>query len=148
MSELRLIAPTLVDPFLFKALPCYDEEAADRVCRNLASGSVLEAYTIVNKEHKVIGIIGANLMFPHSATYWALFSEQIKEYPKSIHKILLAMIDRNLQHHKLKRVQTFIDTDNVAAIRHNERMGFVREGYLKAFGPGGKDQYIYAKVVG
>lgn len=146
MSRLRCVPAESVDAFAVDALECYDAKAADRVCTNIASNSCLAAITILSDKNEIVGIIGANPVFHHSATYWAYLGKQVRKYPKDLHKLLLEYIESVARAFNLTRVQTFVNTDNEAAIRHNERMGFTSEGILRKFGFDGKDQHIFSRV--
>lgn len=145
MSKIELIKALPWHAYHIAPLECYDEGAADRVCDNIASGLPIVALTLKCGD-TFLGIIGANLIFTHSATYWAYFDRGMRQYPKETHKILLRCIEMTIKSYGLQRVQTFVDVGNEIAVRHNERMGFQKEGILRKHGFSGRDQYIFSRV--
>lgn len=144
MSKCRVVNAEPVDAMMFTPLPCYDGGAQDRVLKQLANGC-LEAFTLLSPEGHVLGIVYASLMFKHSATFCALFSNEMPKYPKFTHKFIKTIIEPLMKKHGLSRVQTFVNVGNEAAIKQNYALGFKKEGILVNFGPCGEDQYIFAR---
>jgi len=73
---------------------------------------------------------------------WAMFSERALRQFKLIHRVVRMVLNGA----KWRRVEMTVDINHAAAIAWAERLGFEREGLMRAVTPDGRDCFLYAKV--
>jgi RimJ/RimL family protein N-acetyltransferase len=73
---------------------------------------------------------------------WAMFSEGALRQFKLIHRVVRAVLNGA----KWRRIEMTVDANHAAAIAWAERLGFEREGLMRAVTPDGRDCFLYAKV--
>lgn len=73
---------------------------------------------------------------------WAMFSERALRQFKLIHRVVRMVLDGA----KWRRIEMTVDANHAAAIAWAERLGFEREGLMRAVTPDGRDCFLYAKV--
>jgi RimJ/RimL family protein N-acetyltransferase len=73
---------------------------------------------------------------------WAMFSEGALRQFKLIHRVVRMV----LHGAKWRRIEMTVDANHAAAIAWAERLGFEREGLMRAVTPDGRDCFLYAKV--
>ncbi|CAB3931644.1 GNAT family acetyltransferase [Achromobacter insolitus] len=73
---------------------------------------------------------------------WAMFSECALRQFKLIHRVARLV----LAGAKWRRIEMTVDINHAAAIQWAERLGFEREGLMRAVTLDGRDCYLYAKV--
>jgi RimJ/RimL family protein N-acetyltransferase len=73
---------------------------------------------------------------------WAMFSERALRQFKLIHRVVRAVLNGA----KWRRIEMTVDANHAAAIAWAERLGFEREGLMRAVTPDGRDCFLYAKV--
>ena len=144
VGDLTIIKAEPNHAWLFTPISIHSERDRLAACQQIEDGAV--AYTMIAPDKEIVGIIGAVFMHEKVMTYWALLSDLIRKYPVGTHKAMLKYIDLVMEKYNLDRVQTFIDSRNLTAIRHNEKLGLVKEGLLVKFGRDGANQYVFAKV--
>jgi len=73
---------------------------------------------------------------------WALLSERALRQFKLIHRVV-----RDVVHAApWRRIEMTVDVRHAAAAAWAERLGFEREGMMRAYAPDGRDCFLYAKV--
>lgn len=73
---------------------------------------------------------------------WAMFSSDALRQFKLIHRLVRQVVDAA----PWRRVEMMVDVRHDAAVRWAERLGFEREGLMRAVTPDGRDCFLYAKV--
>lgn len=91
---------------------------------------------------EVIACAGILEMHPERGMAWALLSDQALRQFKTIHRIVSQVIAAS----PWRRVEMTVDCRHSAAIAWAERLGFQREGQMRAYTPDGRDCFLYARV--
>lgn len=73
---------------------------------------------------------------------WAMFSQRALQQFKLIHRVTRHV----LASAPWRRIEMTVDARHEAAIAWAERLGFEREGLMRAATPDGRDCFLYAKV--
>lgn len=102
--------------------------------------------TLLTVRGEVLAVVGG-LIHYQAMSVWAAVSINILKHPKAYHKGMAELIDRTIDEFNLARVQSIVAADNLKAVKQHKLWGFVCEGLMRKSGPGGKDEYIFAKVV-
>ncbi len=121
--------------------------------RYLKEGPAIAA--IETDDGRVLGCGGVRLLWSGTGEAWILLSldaiakstqEQFSHYRKSAYTIAGDLLNDICG--DLTRIQAHVRADDEIGIRFVERLGFVREGLMRKFGPDGSDHYLYAIVRG
>lgn len=91
---------------------------------------------------RVLAIAGVVPLWEGRAEAWALLSANIRRDFLAIHHA----VERWLQVCPFRRVEAAVDAEFPEAVRWVERLGFEREGPLRAFTPDGRDCIRFARV--
>lgn len=97
---------------------------------------------------RVLGCAGMQSVAPWVADFWLIPSGLIPEYPLAFHKTVLAKFKELLASSTARRIQGVVDPKFPERTRWIERLGFVKEGTMRAFGPDGQDMDLYAMIRG
>ncbi len=89
----------------------------------------------------IIAAAGVVEFWPGRAQVWALMSSRITEYGGLVHRRVV----RYLKQHPVKRLECIIDPRFPDSSRWAERLGFVFESKMKAYGVHGQDMDMYVK---
>lgn len=73
---------------------------------------------------------------------WALLSAQALREFKLIHRVVRDVVNAA----PWRRIEMTVDASHGRAVAWAERLGFVREGLMRAYTPDGRDCFLYAKV--
>jgi hypothetical protein len=98
-------------------------------------------------EDNIVFCAGVHDIWPGVGAAWSVISPRSYKYCRMLWAMKWCV--REL-FDKLSyiRIQVGVDAQNETAIRFIEHLGFVREGYMRKFGPHGEDHYLYAIVKG
>ncbi|KAG1253392.1 hypothetical protein G6F68_011358 [Rhizopus microsporus] len=102
---------------------------------DFVSWSSLDGYELI----ACAGIVQAH---EQRGMAWAMFSERALRQFKLIHRVVRAVLNGA----KWRRIEMTVDANHAAAIAWAERLGFEREGLMRAVTPDGRDCFLYAKV--
>lgn len=91
---------------------------------------------------QTLACAGMTEVGPQRAIAWALFSEAALRHFGPIHRATRQI----LAEVPWRRVEMAVDAQHVAAIRWAERLGFAREGLMRAYTADGRDCFLYARV--
>lgn len=143
---IKVMAAHVIDPYLLKdLLPCFNESERADVAKNILADHL--AFTLLIDDVP-IAIFGVGYVHGKCLGAWSLLSEEVKKYPKTFHKTMKKLMYDVFEKSGADRLQTLVDADNVAAIRHNEVMGLTREGLLRKMSLSGKDQVVFSLIRG
>ena len=95
-------------------------------------------------EDQIVGCIWFAQVNPNTCETWAILDTCAKHYVREIYHCARAILDEAQT--TFRRIQAVVKADWPLAIRFVERLGFVREGRMRKFGPNGDDYYLYARV--
>jgi RimJ/RimL family protein N-acetyltransferase len=90
----------------------------------------------------VIACAGIVQVHEQRGIAWAMFSDRALRQFKLIHRVARAVLQRS----QWRRIEMTVDVRHDAAIQWAERLGFEREGVMRAVTPDGRDCFLYAKV--
>lgn len=90
----------------------------------------------------VIACAGIVQVHEQRGIAWAMFSDRALRQFKLIHRVARAVLERS----QWRRIEMTVDVRHDAAIQWAERLGFEREGVMRAVTPDGRDCFLYAKV--
>jgi hypothetical protein len=76
---------------------------------------------------------------------WTLTSPLFYKYTKTCFKIIREYLDKIIEEHNLKRVQSLIESKFAWKDSWMDHLGFQKEGVLRCFGPN-DDYVIYSRV--
>lgn len=91
---------------------------------------------------EVIGCAGCIEPWDNRGILWALVSANAGRHMTAIHRAAVGFLAQS----KLRRIETFVDTEFAAGHRWVQMLGFEREGRMRAFSPDGRDFDLYARV--
>lgn len=91
---------------------------------------------------EVIACAGIVQVHEQRGIAWAMFSDRALRQFKLIHRVARAVLERS----QWRRIEMTVDVRHDAAIQWAERLGFEREGVMRAVTPDGRDCFLYAKV--
>lgn len=103
------------------------------------------ATLVMNGEVILCG--GVMLMGWQRGEAWTLFADNFRKYPIACFKACKYVIDEAVKENDLRRVQAIVEPTVNGGIAFTERLGFKKEGLLRAFGPQGEDFFMYAKII-
>ncbi|SPU49841.1 Uncharacterised protein [Bordetella trematum] len=118
------------------ALPMIDVEHA----RQLASAQGV-AWSALDGG-QVIACAGIVQAHAQRGMAWALFSGAALQKFKLIHRVTRDVVNSA----PWRRIEMTVDVNHAAAVSWAERLGFQREGLMRAATLDGRDCYLYAKV--
>ena len=95
---------------------------------------------------QLIGCAGLLRMWPGVAHGWFLASIAMREYPKTVLSLMRQHLPEVLATEHLIRLQAEVQTDFHVGRRFLEHLGFVSEGDMRRFGPGGETYTRYAWI--
>ena len=101
------------------------------------------SYTFYDGE-QIVAIMGSVEINQQTCEVFAVFDECAERYKRRIFEYARWLLARINDHYA--RLQAIVRTDWTRGRRFLELLGFVHEGVLQAFGPGGSDYSIYARV--
>jgi hypothetical protein len=101
------------------------------------------SFTFEDEAGAVVFCCGVDELWAGVGEAWACFSPLAKKYPHTWQAMKWVIGFAKSAYH---RIQAVLDVDDDAAIRMDERLGFVREGILRKYGPHGEDRFMYAIV--
>ncbi len=112
----------------------------------LAMGQNTPAFTILNPNGGVIGVIGGTFLYPGVLEVYGLFSNEIHQYKVSFFKTVKDCIDRSFGFYKVHRMQMVVKTSYEGGHHWAQSLGFKSEGVMQAYGPNREDYTLYARV--
>jgi len=110
------------------------------MAQEVAAGSVVGATAV--QGGCVIACAGLIELHPGRAQAWAMFACQALAHFKTIHRVVGAVLSAS----RWRRIEMYVDCQHEAACRWAARLGFDREGRLRAVTPDGRDCYLYARM--
>lgn len=119
------------------AVPLIDAEHAEALAE--AAGV---AWTALDDNATPIACAGIVELHPHRGMAWALLSEQALREFKLIHRVVRDVVTAA----PWRRIEMTVDAKHDRAMEWAKRLGFEREGLMRAYAPDGRDCYLYAKV--
>lgn len=99
-------------------------------------------------EERVIGCGGVHEFWPGVGEGWAVFCVRIGEFKRELLRYSREYLDVIMDEGNFRRVQATAQAAWPEACSFLERLGFVREGTLRGYGPEGEDHIMYARVKG
>lgn len=91
---------------------------------------------------QTLACAGMTEITPQRAIAWALFAPAALRHFGPIHRAT----GRILAEAPWRRLEMAVDARHAAAIRWAERLGFEREGLMRAYTADGRDCFLYARV--
>lgn len=98
-------------------------------------------------QDEVLGMIGAEEIYPHSFHLYAALSQKMLKAPKSFHESVHITLRWFIAKYKARRLQCFVRADFLAGIKWVESFGFKAEGYLREYGPTGIDYFVFGRII-
>ena len=95
---------------------------------------------------RVLGCAGMAQVAPWIADFWLIPSRWVKEYPVLFHRTVTREFAKLCASTDARRIQGVVDPQYPERTRWILRLGFVKEGTMRAFGPDGQDMDLYALV--
>lgn len=90
----------------------------------------------------VVGCAGLVLLTQERGHAWALLGPVAPPIFPAVHRAVAAF----LAGQNVRRIETAVDSDFAAGHRWAGMLGFAREGRMRAYGPGGRDADLYARI--
>lgn len=90
----------------------------------------------------VVACAGVVQFWQGRSQAWALISEHMPRYQKSVHKA----VKKFLQFYQVKRLECVVDPRHDAAIRWAERLGFESESVMPSYTPNGDLQLMMVRL--
>ena len=114
----------------------------DKILSNLEKG---QAFTGVTKNN-VYAMFGVWPLWDGVMEAWLLPAKDIEDVTVTFHRVSHRFFNYCIKKKQLVRLQTWVCTENVLAIRWIEKMLFKREGRAIKYGPDSKDYFLYART--
>lgn len=103
------------------------------------------AATVVDPEGRIVFCCGLHVMWKGTAILWSVFSPLARKYVHTW-RVVQRLLDYCQDEAGFTRIQCDVDPRWADAVRFLLKLGFVCEGVMRRFGPGGIDKALYAKV--
>lgn len=113
-----------------------DKQALAR-CRNLPS-------YIAYYNDEVLGVFGFTSIWDGVVEAWSITTPAVIKYPKAYYSIMKQILNTGIK--GVHRIQATVSCDFNQSVRCMERLGFIKEGELKKYGPSQKDFYMLGRV--
>lgn len=109
------------------------------------NGSLIAFSLMHNNE--IVAIGGICEIWPGVGDSFSIMSESAMRYPKSLFAAFAANLKVGLKIGGFRRVQASVLVGFDAGVRFIEKLGYEREGIMKAWGPDGSDYFLYARTI-
>lgn len=140
------VLPTQLRHFRqFKPKKIFEGNSIDKAKMTVAYGH--PAYTLLDENYKVVGIIMGTPQYDGVLEACALFSEDIHKNKVEFHKACMNICAIFLDAYQYHRIQMTVRCDFVAGQKWAESLGFKAEGIMQKYGADKSDYIMYAKVV-
>jgi hypothetical protein len=100
------------------------------------------AYAAIDDDGTVLCCAGLLPLWEGRAEAWALMGTDLKRNFLCIHHAVV----RFLNMVEFRRIEAAVDAEFCTGRKWLERLGFLQEGYMKAYTPDGRDCIRFAKV--
>ena len=108
----------------------------------LNAGPAITAY----RGPDLVACGGFLIHYPGVAEAWMMTSALAPRYGLSLFAAARELTTQMFDFARCHRIQAAVHTEFAAAIRFVERLGFVREGTMRHYGPDNTDYYLYART--
>ncbi len=103
------------------------------------------AITLMNGETP-LAIIGAFAFCAGVLHIWAIVSSEVKDTPIEFARSCVRVRDYYEKTFRHRRMQIDVRSDDPCLEKFAQFVGFSKEGLMKAYGPSGKDYWLYGRV--
>ena len=104
------------------------------------------AWALVAEDDRPVAVFGLSPMWRGVAQAWGLVSLEALRTPIVLTRGVRRLLDDAVGKHGLWRIQASIHAGHDASLVWHERLGFVREGLMTAYGPDGESHHLMALV--
>lgn len=115
----------------------------DDICRLYEQAG--PAWTLL-ADGQVIASGGVAYFWPGVGEGWMLITKRAKRYPLALVKTMRKGMEEAAAAMKLRRIQATVKTEDRAAIKLAQILGFQIEGRLRHYGPDGKDYFMFGRI--
>lgn len=91
---------------------------------------------------QIIACAGIVHIHDERGVAWAMLSADALRHIKTLHRV----IGRVVANAPWRRIEMTVEASHDAGCRWAERLGFQREGLMRAYTPDGRDCFLYARV--
>jgi len=146
MTNIEVISfkPKHIEQMKMKSIFDGDESIKERTCSVAAAGNV-HAKTLVYR-HKVLAIIGGDLLWDGVFQVWSVMDDHINELPVAFARCVKKVLNRYIIDLNLHRVQVDVRCGFPKAIKWVNFLGFKYEGIMQKYGPEGADYYRFVRL--
>lgn len=120
-----------------KAKPCHEHEMPKTICTR--------AVTLMNGETP-LAIIGSFIFVPGVMHVWAIVSQEVRKTPIDFFRSCIELLDYYEKKDKPRRIQIDIKDGCPELEKWATKIGFKREGLMKAFGADGSDYWMFGRA--
>lgn len=96
------------------------------------------------KDGFVVGIAGIKPLTPGRGHAWALLSDEVKQHPHFLHRVVKRMLPKLIQAGNFHRVELMVLDGFKPGCAWAARLGFEFEGIMRKFDPNKNDFHLYA----
>ncbi len=93
----------------------------------------------------VVAAIGGTLLWSGNMSVWSVIGDSALKYPKSLFSLTKKTLELYSVALKLNRMEMSVRKDFHIAYDWALRLGFMPEGLMKNYLPGGQDAYMFAR---
>ncbi len=122
----------------------HDKGALDRVERLNEQPSVF--IKTIRDETGIIAVVGGTLLWPGVMEIWSVTGNRVFKQPLNYVKACISLIVVFKKLLGIHRFQASCLSGHKDLEKWFKTLGFVKEGTMRKYGPGGEDFYMYARV--
>lgn len=102
-----------------------------------------DCFSVVSADDTVIGIVGADIIFPRVAEVWSILTPLVRTYPFGFIKDIKTLLKCD----KFDRLQMLVKASEPVHQKFAEYLGFLEEGTMRRTGYDGVDYLMYGRVL-
>ena len=106
------------------------------------------AYTVTDKDGKIIACFGVQILWPGVGEVWVTFTELFNEYKREAVIFTGTILNKFQEMLELNRLQADVLADVEVSNKFVQHYGFVLEGRMRKYSPYGEDVNRYARIRG
>lgn len=137
MIEIKTATPLDFDSIEPHPKIAESDKAALARCRNLP------AY-VASYNDEVLGVFGFTSIWDGVVEAWSITTPAVVKYPKAYYTVMKEILNAGIK--DVHRIQVTVSCDFTESVRCMERLGFIKEGELKKYGPSKKDFYMFGRI--
>lgn len=126
---------------IFKSSICRMEKVIDDIRKNEDNG----IYTF-HSDGDIVGIVGITHMWPGVAEVWSILSEKSKDFPITLHRNVLDLLNVYQEDYNMHRFQLTVLKGFEEGYKWANALGFKAEAIMVKYDASGNDHILFART--